>query len=238
MLALFIPCTVPYGDKPSRGIKITCGKCAREEKTHLNYLKSGGQDDDDRVHLQARNKFEALGWRVGKSPSRHRCPQCINDARNARLRYLHANKDKHRHANRGAPTMPGNVVDLPKAEPPPKADPPREITRADRRVIFSKLEEVYDDELTGYQIGWTDERVAVDLGVPLAWVRLVRDDNFGPMGTNPEITKLLEEGQRWRGELVAILERATQLQEQTKRLADRGEIIERRLSEITKAVGK
>lgn len=87
----------------------------------------------------------------------------------------------------------GSVV-LTATTPAPKraAEPPREMSRDDRRLIFAKLDEVYVDENTGYSAGWTDDKVATDLGVPRAWVAQIRDENFGP-GTNEEITKLLGE---------------------------------------------
>lgn len=229
MMQLFAHCSVPYGDKPARGISIACGKCARIEKVHLNFLKSGGQDDDDKVATMARNKFEALGWRVGKSPSRHRCPDCIREARAAQMRFVHANKQTKEEAVT-------TVVELKPDKPAPHAEPPREMTRADGRLIFAKLEEAYGSER--YQPGWTDERVAVDLGAPVAWVKAVREEFFGPTGSNPEIDRLLEEATTWREELVEVLKEQTALQEQTKKLIGRGEHIERRLADVLKAVGK
>ena len=54
------------------------------------------------------------------------------------------------------------------------------MTRADRRIVFAKLEEVYVDEREGYRDDWSDAKVAADLGVPVGWIKEVRDDNFGP----------------------------------------------------------
>lgn len=243
MLELFHVTSIPYGGRPSRGISITCGRCSREEAVHVNALKKSSGDDDAQLHRLAARKFEAMGWRVGKAKSRHRCPQCIADARAAQMRFLHANQpDKYKHANRGADKVPSNnVVDMPKTKPepavePPHADKPREMGTTEGRVIFQKLEEHYGENR--YLAGWTDERVADDLGAPVAWVKTVREKFFGPVGSNPEIDSLLSEAARWRAELVALLERATVLQAETKRLTDRAEIIERRFAEITKAVGK
>ena len=60
------------------------------------------------------------------------------------------------------------------------AEPPRQMQREDRRIIISKLDEVYIDESVGYSGDWSDERVAEDLGVPRAWVSTIREENFGP----------------------------------------------------------
>lgn len=65
-------------------------------------------------------------------------------------------------------------------EPTISAEAPRVMGKEDRRIIFGKLDEVYVDEKTGYDKGWSDERVAKDLGVPRAWVSDVRDEFYGP----------------------------------------------------------
>lgn len=60
----------------------------------------------------------------------------------------------------------------------PKAVP--EMTKEDRRIIFGEIDSHYLDESRGYEKDWNDERVAKGLNVPLAWVRGLREDNFGP----------------------------------------------------------
>jgi len=57
---------------------------------------------------------------------------------------------------------------------------PQEMTKEDRRIIFSEIDSHYLDETRGYDRDWSDERVAKGLNVPLAWVRTIREDNFGP----------------------------------------------------------
>ncbi|WP_156373882.1 hypothetical protein [Rhizobium sp. Leaf386] len=80
----------------------------------------------------------------------------------------------------------GTVVPL-----TPKAEPPKEMTRADRRIVNEKIADVYDDGAERYSLGWTDKRVADDLGVPIAWVREERDRYFGPEGSNPLLDEFL-----------------------------------------------
>jgi hypothetical protein len=194
--------------------------------------KNGSGDDIEQHDKMAARKFEAEGWRIGTTAAKHRCPDCIREARAAQMRYLHANKEK--------PMGAENVVPM-----PPKAEPPREMSRADRRVIFAKLEEVYVDEVSGYRPGWTDQRVADDLGTPVAWVRVVRDENFGPIASNPEIDKLMAEARTFRTEATKLLEEGTSLETafhkhaaDLKRLAIFGESMDRRLFEIEKALCK
>lgn len=74
-----------------------------------------------------------------------------------------------------------------------KADPPRQMTKEDRRLIFAKIDEVYLDESKGYSTGWSDKNVASDLGVPQAWVKTIREENFGSEGANEDVKALIAE---------------------------------------------
>ena len=128
-----------------------------------------------------------------------------------------------------------------KARPaPPNAELPRQMERSEKRIIWLKLDEVYGDETTGYQPGWTDARVAKDLDVALAWVKTVREENFGPVGTNPEIALVVAEAEAWRKDRAELgkkaLTQVAQLAADGERLTTRGEIIERTLAGIEKAV--
>jgi hypothetical protein len=87
----------------------------------------------------------------------------------------------------------------------------RSMGREDRRVIWAKLEEVYADEATGYKPGWSDGRVARDLNVPLSWVTVVRDENFGALPDNPEIRIIVEEARVLLDMINAQVEKAYRL---------------------------
>lgn len=54
----------------------------------------------------------------------------------------------------------------------------RPMDKADRRIVFAKLNEVYGDDM--YLEDWIDQKVAEDLGVPVEWVAEVREGDFGP----------------------------------------------------------
>jgi hypothetical protein len=54
------------------------------------------------------------------------------------------------------------------------------MSKADRRIIFNKIEDVYGDETIGYKGDWSDVKVSEDLGVKVEWVSLIREENFGP----------------------------------------------------------
>lgn len=74
------------------------------------------------------------------------------------------------------------------------AEPPRQMNKEDRRLIWGKIEEVYLDN--AYSSGWNDKKVAEDLGVPLAWVKNIRDENFGPEGLDDDALAILEQAKK------------------------------------------
>lgn len=49
---------------------------------------------------------------------------------------------------------------------------PREMTRDERLIIMDKVRDVHDGDR--YGAGWSDKKVADDLGVPKAWVEDIR----------------------------------------------------------------
>jgi hypothetical protein len=69
---------------------------------------------------------------------------------------------------------------------------------------------VYVDETTGYSNGWDDQKVATDLGVPLAWVVAVRDENFGP-NKSEHVSKIIEEARRLQQEVQEALQQANKV---------------------------
>lgn len=65
---------------------------------------------------------------------------------------------------------------------------PRTMTREDRRAIFREIDDCYDKGR--YVDGVTDKTIGEKLKMPWAWVKAVRDENFGPAGPSPEIAEL------------------------------------------------
>ena len=97
--------------------------------------------------------------------------------------------------NEPAPVVVKPQPQLNDGASPMNFDPklPPEMTKEDRRIIFSEIDSHYLDETRGYDRDWNDERVAKGLNVPLAWVRNIREDNFGPEYgdvVNVEVDKL------------------------------------------------
>jgi hypothetical protein len=84
------------------------------------------------------------------------------------------------------------LVLVPKVDPMEmKADKPREMTREDRQRIHAAIGEHYLDD--GYSPPWTDKLKAEELKVPVAWVAEIRDQFYGPEGSNPLYEKYLDD---------------------------------------------
>ncbi|MFK0384972.1 hypothetical protein [Agrobacterium sp. NPDC090273] len=117
----------------------------------------------------ATQHFQNKGWVVGNSPRKDFCP-------------IHASPSKRK----GQIAMADTTATI--------ADKPRDLSREDRRIINDKLDEVYGKE--AYKSPWTDAAVAKDLGVPRDWVSQVREQFFGPAGSNPLFDEFLTETAR------------------------------------------
>lgn len=117
-----------------------------------------------------RKSFEQKGWFVGANPKWDVCPECSKKEKAVVLKAVNAVSTE-------------------------LENKPREMSRDDRRVIFAKLDEVYLDEKRGYEPGWSDHRVATDLGVPRKWVETIRAENFGNIGTNEDMAAFMTEAE-------------------------------------------
>lgn len=74
----------------------------------------------------------------------------------------------------------------------------RTPTRAQKREIVAMLETAYDDEAQRYMAGETDETVADVLNLMPGWVAEIREEMFGPSGSNEDIDTLRAEADAWQ----------------------------------------
>lgn len=138
-------------------------------------------------------KFQQKGWEVGQVARKDKCPACVEADTAARR----AKNNRHGNVVPIKPEEPAMSVQPPISITSPhlqrvSAEPPRTMDVDERRLIFAKLQETYIDKDAGYAVPWTDQAVAKDLGVPLAWVADVRSNFFGPVRDNGEIRELLD----------------------------------------------
>jgi hypothetical protein len=78
-----------------------------------------------------------------------------------------------------------NIVAIVAAEPP-------KMGRDERRLVFEKLNEHYVSETVGYSDGWSDKRIAEELGCPRKWIEDVRDEMFGPVRVSSETRNFVD----------------------------------------------
>lgn len=90
-------------------------------------------------------------------------------------------------------------------------DAPRAMDPDDRRLIFTKLNDVWAGKDVGYVVPWTDQAVAKDLGVPFGWVAEVRSQFFGEAKDNNEIREMLSEAHAVLEKIEARAKEADQL---------------------------
>lgn len=197
-----------WADAPHgrRDYIIHCGRCgAHETLAAQNYGMSTAAS-------VLPKKFNQRGWRVGSKASKHICPACqqkTTDTKPASPNKAPVMSQTREHTSSTRIPAPPPAAPLPlSAELKAKAEPPRAASVDERRIINDKLGDVYADK--GYTAGWSDERVAKDLGVPRAWVAQVREMLFGP-DINEDDAKALAEAQ-------AILNRMTQLRAEMDRV--------------------
>ncbi len=157
----------------------------------------------------AESHFRSIGWTIGSRPKADRCPDCT-------ARQTSTNQ---------------------KVVPLKPEEKPREMSREDRRIVFAKIDELYLDDKTGYSPPWTDGAVARDLGVPRVWVAQVRDELFGPEGSNAEFDAFLEKAAPIIADMKNLFRGATAQLEEARKLASRFEELERVARRIEKEIG-
>ena len=108
--------SIPYGEKSTRAMKITCAEC--NGVAYFPFLTGVNR----KPPIAAVQHFQAKGWVVGSSHRKDACP-------------IHA---RPRKSTKGGKPMTTDTQ--------PAADAPREMTREDRRIVFDKISGVYDTD--------------------------------------------------------------------------------------------
>jgi hypothetical protein len=140
-------------------------------------------------------RFKAKGWEVGKSEKHDYCPACVEKQRTERRQRRNRNAVKVLESVTNVfPLTPRETPLQAKGELEVQAtaESVREMSKIERRTVHAKLDDVYEDEVTGYKPGWSDAAVARDLNVPVAWVADERERAFGPVRDNAEVRDMLE----------------------------------------------
>lgn len=185
----FIRTATRIGNRTQSLYKISCRKCGNTDTVPIG-THSGNLPPE-----VISKKFMQRGWNVGHRIRDDMCPNCIQSLKIKKKEQREDNVIMLPELPKELPSGPIKLGDLKEivTMAPLKADPPPVMTKEDRRIIFAGIDEHYVDENTGYKPGWNDQKIATDLNVPLAWVRTIREDNFGPEvgdAINQELKKL------------------------------------------------
>lgn len=97
--------------------------------------------------------FTVRGWDMKKSA---KCPQCQENNRKRKVTGI-----------------------KPTTTEPPKE--PSEAAKRAKRLIYQALEDYYDEQKKCYKNGKTDKAVADEVGASEAFVRQIREADFGPI---------------------------------------------------------
>jgi hypothetical protein len=208
-----------------RGYLITCSECGETDTVQPN----GRAGTMPPQIIQ--QKFRQKGWNVGSTHRKDLCPEC-NGAKEVKAYTV----DKNLRVEPKDIQRPTNVIQITKE---PAVATPMQISRDDRRIILAKLNEVYLDETTGYRPGWSDNRVADDLGVMSTWVSQLRLENFGDLGVSALDAQIREEAAKIRDALqeleLQVMEVLQTMQGRMEELASQRQALEAKLNPIINA---
>lgn len=208
----FIRSATRIGNRTQSLYKISCRKCGNTDTIPIG-THSGSLPPE-----VISKKFMQRGWNVGHRIRDDMCPACVEGLKHKKKERNEDNVIMLPELPKELPSGPIKLGDLKEivTMAPLKADPPPVMTKEDRRIIFAGIDEHYVDESTGYKPGWSDQKIAADLNVPLAWVRTIREDNFGPEvgdAINQEIKKLqsvVESAVQLEGKIIDLLVATTE----------------------------
>lgn len=125
---------------------------------------------------------ERKGWIFDKR-GKHKCPSC-QDADEERRKALASVEVKEREEMSTGVKI-SDIVSDPTLRKP---------TVSDRRKMREALDANYDDHHKRYVGNKTDQSIGQELGVPWAWVRDYREENYGPLAQgNVEMERLKSE---------------------------------------------
>jgi hypothetical protein len=221
------PCRVMICGQTKRGMRTVCGNpnCGKGQELPINTVRNNGGDDSEMIWKLMVNKFERIGWKIGKTPSQNRCPQCYTAIKVAQVR-KHKEHEvmENKVIQMNSTAISTQTVDMPRGERP--------MSRDERRIITEKMLEVYLNETVGYKEDWSDEKVAKDMGVPRVWVAQVRDEAFGPEDKNERSTTLYDEAKD-----IMVQLKATRLQiepylQQVQKLMTKLDLVDQNLKKM------
>lgn len=140
-------------------------------------------NQDRNIHPDIVRKYiTRRGW-VEDKRNRFTCPKCSTEAMLARRTRTTGTKDMHHYSD--DPRTPA-------AQAPAKPQPakPAALTPAQTVQVVTAMSLYFDAKARAYTGGYSDERVAAELGLPLDAVRAFRREAYGDLAVPVEIAAL------------------------------------------------
>ena len=173
--------------KSTFAARITCGSCGA-------YSDNSGRGNIDNEVF-----FERHGWLVAKSADRDRCPACRRNAARGRAQAFGE-------VVKRVDEIMSKIADAKQGEASPEKS--REMSREDGRLLSRAIEDHWQESSSSYALGWSDQKIAADMSVPVEWVKTIRERDFGGSGDEPGLALFLAEQvavRREIGELTTVL---------------------------------
>lgn len=173
--------------KPS--VVVTCSSCDAKERISVE-ANPGWLPD-----WEIQKKLLAKKWLLAPKPENDICGKCHSEL-----------KQKGRSPMTNSPSL----TIVPPAALSAKADPPRQMSKSDHRAIYDLIKGVYKeaDDATGfkgaYMPPYSDNKVAMDLAVPRAWVEEIRKQFFGDAGVNEDMVAYVDQAETFLREATQI----------------------------------
>lgn len=186
----------PISGKGVNRVNGVCDDCGRKEAVACDYERASGWKWLPNEG-QALKKLTAHGWAIAKN--RLRCPKC-EFKRKAEVSTAHKDQKMEKPATPADAKAATDIVRL--------FEPLRQPTPKQKREIIALLEGVYDDDAKRYKGAETDKTVAETLGngVMPGWVAEIREEMFGPDGSNEEMDQLIADMNAWKREISEEIE--------------------------------
>jgi len=204
----------------ARFYEVECSVC--HSKSKVKKIWHGTHYTTMQVTLMLRQ----WGWHIAGKPFGDVCRNCLRFEAHRPSNDQHKTETIKMTVSKVAPkiTPAINVTPAAPVAPVVPFNKPPEITREARRKIFSSIDFNYDPTKGSYTNGKTDAIIAKELNLPIAWVKLIRDEAFGPEGADDQTVKLIAEAKELLSksdtDAKVLLLAHTELVERMKKLED------------------
>lgn len=151
----------PIDGKPRWSYVIEC-KCGATEQTPVR-----SNADNDKISVEITRRFTKLGWTKIASTGRGLCPDCSKS---------------HKPTGDNAMAPLPKTANIPQLSVVETASPMRSPAAVAKMTdLYLSLGEYYDPQLKEYKKGYSDARIAKELGMAEEFVRQRREMDFGPL---------------------------------------------------------